>query len=193
MAVASDHGAENDRKARILDATLELLAERGIAGVSARSVARRADVALGLVTYHFTDMHNLVSAALRRIGEMDLALVQPGSGSTPERRLQVALGHVVAPEFLETAYLTQRMQLWSLAGVHADFAAINIDAHERYRSALADLIHAARPHLTKAECRRRAVDVDVLQNGMWLSVLLGSDRASIRRAVARTEEIALAP
>jgi hypothetical protein len=32
-----------------------------------------------------------------------------------------------------------------------------------------------------------------VQNGMWLTALLGLDRASLRRAVARCEEIALAP
>jgi hypothetical protein len=44
-----------------------------------------------------------------------------------------------------------------------------------------------------AECNRRAADIDVVQNGMWLSALLGLDRASIRRSVVRCEEIALAP
>ena len=38
-----------------------------------------------------------------------------------------------------------------------------------------------------------AADVDVVQNGLWLTALLGLDRASIDRAVARCEAIALAP
>ena len=42
------------------------------------------------------------------------------------------------------------------------------------------------------ESDRRAADIDVLQNGMWLTALLGLDRASIRRSVTRSEEIALA-
>ena len=37
-----------------------------------------------------------------------------------------------------------------------------------------------------------AADIDVLQNGLWLTTLLGLDRASIKRAVVRSEEIALA-
>ena len=55
----------------------------------------------------------------------------------------------------------------------------------------AALIRSARPELTRAECSRRAADIDVLQNGLWLTALLGLDRASVRRCVARCEELAL--
>ena len=78
-----------------------------------------------------------------------------------------------------------------LAQVNDEFAEINSTAQGRYRAGLATLIHAARPGLTKSECGRRAADIDVLQNGVWLTSLLGLDRSSIRRSVARSEEIAL--
>lgn len=67
---------------------------------------------------------------------------------------------------------------------------INTTAQERYRKALAALIRSARPELPRAESNRRATDIDIVQNGMWLTALLGLDRASIRRSVARCEEIA---
>ena len=68
--------AEKDRQERILDATLSLLARHGIAGVSIRSVAREAGVALGLVNYYFDDKTGLVRAALLRIEEQDIQLVR---------------------------------------------------------------------------------------------------------------------
>ena len=49
-----------DRQAWILEAVLGLLARHGISGVSMRSVAREADVALGLVHYHFADLEYVV-------------------------------------------------------------------------------------------------------------------------------------
>jgi hypothetical protein len=55
------------------------------------------------------------------------------------------------------------------------------------------LIRAARPDLSRRECDRRAADIDVLQNGLWLTALLGLDGASIRRSVRRCEDIALGP
>jgi len=56
---------------------------------------------------------------------------------------------------------------------------------------LAALIRAARPDLPARDCTRRAADVDVIQNGIWLTALLGLDRASVQRNIERCEEIAL--
>ncbi|MFJ9898394.1 TetR/AcrR family transcriptional regulator [Streptomyces sp. NPDC091280] len=184
---------EKDRQERILDAVLDLLAQRGISGVSMRAVAREAGVALGLVNYYFDDKTKLICAALRRIEEQDVALVAFDPDLSAEPQLRAALRRIVAPEFLTTQYLSLRLQLWSLAQAHEDFAAINTTAQQRYRAGLAVLIQATRPDLDREECDRRASDVDVVQNGMWLTALLGLDRASLRRAVTRCEEIALAP
>jgi len=180
-----------DRKARILDAALALLSEQGISGVSMRAVAREAGVALGLVHYYFDDKASLVRAALRRVEEMDVALVEADPSLEPEEGLRVALGRIADPEFLTTEYLSLRLQLWALAQAHEDFAQINTAAQVRYRAGLADLIRTARPELSRRECNKRAADIDVVQNGIWLTALLGLDRASIRRSVRRCEEIAL--
>ncbi|WP_439656127.1 TetR/AcrR family transcriptional regulator [Lentzea sp. HUAS TT2] len=75
-----------DSAGRILDAVLTLLSQQGIGGVSMRAVAREADVALGLVNYHFTDKTGLVCAALRRIEDQDIALVEPDPELPPAER-----------------------------------------------------------------------------------------------------------
>ena len=180
-----------DRKTRILDAALSLLSRQGISGVSMRAVAREAGVALGLVHYYFDDKTSLVRAALRHVEELDVALVEADPSLAPDERLRVALRRIADPEFLTTEYLSLRLQLWALAQAHEDFAQINTGAQARYRAGLADLIRAARPELSRRECNRRAADIDVVQNGIWLTALLGLDRASIRRSVRRCEEIAL--
>jgi AcrR family transcriptional regulator len=184
---------EGDRQGSILDAVLRLLAHGGISAVSIRAVAREAGIAPGLVGYYFPDKTSLIAAALRRIEEQDVALVAPSTNGEPEAVLLAALRRIVRPAFLTTDYLSLRLQLWSLAQVHHDFAEINTAAQQRYRAGLAGLIRAARPTLSRAECNRRAADIDVIQNGVWLTALLGLDKPSIRRAVQRCEEIALAP
>jgi AcrR family transcriptional regulator len=156
-----------------------------------RAVAGEAKVALGLVNYYFDDKTSLIAAALRRIEEQDIAIVEPDPMLPPDERVRTSLRRVADPEFLTTEYLSLRLQLWSLAQADEAFARVNTEAQARYRARLAALIRAARPGLSLAECRKRAADVDILQNGMWLTALLGLDRASIRRTVARSEEIAL--
>ena len=56
---------------------------------------------------------------------------------------------------------------------------------------LAELIRAARPRLTQSEVTRRATDIALIQNGIWLTSLLGVDREAVGRAVRRCEELAL--
>jgi TetR/AcrR family transcriptional regulator, cholesterol catabolism regulator len=185
-------GEKVDRQARILEAAVGLLARDGISGVSMRAVAREAGVALGLVNYHFDDKTSLIRAALHRVEEQDMAIVEPDPALPPEDRLLAALRRVAEPEFLTTQYLSLRLQLWALAQAHDDFEQINTQAQKRYRAGLARLIRDARPELSRVECARRAADIDVVQNGVWLTALLGLDRASVQRSISRCEEIALA-
>jgi AcrR family transcriptional regulator len=187
-AGAADGGT--DRQSRILEAVIDILARDGISGVSMRAVSREAGVALGLVNYHFEDKNGLIRAALHRVEQQDLALVEPAPGLEPGERLRAALRRVAEPRFLTTGYLSLRLQLWALARVHEDFDQINTEAQKRYRAGLAALIRDARPDLPRAECTRRAADIDVVQNGIWLTALLGLDRAAVRRSIARCEDIA---
>lgn len=194
MTRAETQTPTKDREERILDAVLVLLSRRGISGVSIRAVAREAGVSLGLVNYYYDDKVSLIASALRRIEEQDIALVAPDSDpeEPPEARLRAALRRVAASEFLTTEYLSLRLQLWALAQAHEEFAQINAGAQQRYRAGLASLIGDALPDLSAEECARRAADIDIIQNGMWLTALLGIDAASLTRAVERCEEIALA-
>ncbi len=185
-------GEQVDRQARILEAALDLLSRHGISGVSMRAVAREAGVALGLVNYYYEDKTSLIRAALYRIDERDLRLVAPDPASPPDEQLRKALRRVADPEFLTTQHLSLRLHLWALAQAHEDFAHINAAAFDRYLKGLAALLANARPELSTDVCRERAADIVVVQNGMWLTALLGVDEASIQRSIARTEEIAFA-
>lgn len=112
--------------------------------MSMRAVAREANVAVGLVHYHYADKANLIAAALRRVEEQDIAIVEPDPALAPEERLRGALHRVADREFLTTEYLSLRLQLWALARADPTFAEINARAQKRYRAGLAALIGAAR-------------------------------------------------
>lgn len=186
-------GEQLGRQSRILEAVLDLLSRHGISGVNMRAVAREAGVALGLVNYYYEDKSSLIRAALHRMDEHDLMLVAPDPASPPDEQLRKALRRVAAAELLTTRYLSLRLHLWALAQAHEDFALINAAAFERYLDGLAALIGNAKPELSRTECRQRADDIVVIQNGMWLTSLLGIDNAAIQRSITRTEQIAFAP
>ncbi|MFE3826591.1 TetR/AcrR family transcriptional regulator [Streptomyces sp. NPDC059092] len=55
-----------DRRTRILDATLDVIVEHGVAGTTHRHIATRAGVPLGSITYHFTSLADLQAQAFAR-------------------------------------------------------------------------------------------------------------------------------
>jgi AcrR family transcriptional regulator len=56
----------NATKSKLLDAAVESLREDGMAGLSARAIAGRAEVNQALIFYHFGTVGELVDAAFRR-------------------------------------------------------------------------------------------------------------------------------
>jgi DNA-binding transcriptional regulator YbjK len=58
-----------DRRSRIIDAALDVIAADGVAGTSHRKVAAAADVPLGSMTYHFTGMDDLLREAFTRFAD----------------------------------------------------------------------------------------------------------------------------
>ncbi|MFS4096340.1 TetR/AcrR family transcriptional regulator [Streptomyces sp. AF1A] len=58
-----------DRRRRLVDAAIRVVARDGIAGLSHRAVAAEADVPLGSTTYHFATLDDLLVAALRQSNE----------------------------------------------------------------------------------------------------------------------------
>ncbi|WP_142058350.1 TetR/AcrR family transcriptional regulator [Pseudarthrobacter sp. B4EP4b] len=193
MGTNTVNGEQIDRQTRILEAALDLLSRHGISGVSMRAVAREAGVALGLVNYYYDDKTSLIRAALRRVDEHDLLLVAQDPSLTADEQLHKALRRVAAADLLTTRYLSLRLHLWALAQADEDYAQINAAAFDRYIDGLAALVSNAQPGLSWEECRARAADIVVIQNGMWLTSLLGVDKESIKRSISRTEEIAFAP
>ena len=80
-----------ETRARLLDATVECLFERGYAGTTTTEIASRAGVSRGAQLHHFPKKDELVVRALEhvfelRLNEMRAAVAEPPSG-TREHRL----------------------------------------------------------------------------------------------------------
>lgn len=72
------------RRERILAATLDLIADEGVAGVSHRKIVVRAGVPLGSMTYHFSGIDELLREAFtgfadQIVAAFDVRLGQAGS------------------------------------------------------------------------------------------------------------------
>lgn len=69
---ATDAGKEAvgaSTRAQIVDAAADAVAEQGMDGVSTRLIAQKANISLGLISYHFPSITNLALAGLNRLLE----------------------------------------------------------------------------------------------------------------------------
>jgi len=58
-----------DRRRRIVTATLDVIAEHGVAGTTHRRIAAAAAVPLGSVTYYFASLEELLTTAFTQLAE----------------------------------------------------------------------------------------------------------------------------
>jgi len=97
-APAAEFGsaAQRDRRKRILDATLALASKGGYDAVQMRTVAERADVALGTLYRYFpSKIHLLVSGLAREFERTQERLDRrPIPGETPYDRMLYVLGRI---------------------------------------------------------------------------------------------------
>ncbi|QES47906.1 TetR family transcriptional regulator [Streptomyces venezuelae] len=89
-----------NRRERIAEVAEELIAERGLEGLTHRAIAERADVSLSSTTYHFADREALIHAALERASERFAAYVRrwaaDNSAATPEQIAESLADSVMA-------------------------------------------------------------------------------------------------
>jgi AcrR family transcriptional regulator len=102
-------------RARLLEATVELLVERGFSGTSTTLVSERAGVSRGAQLHHFPTKNDLVVAAVEHLTEKrgaELAEASRKLPSGPKRTravLKVLGDHFTSPVF------TAALELWVAA------------------------------------------------------------------------------
>ena len=106
-------------RARLLEATVELLVERGFAGTSTTLVSERAGVSRGAQLHHFPTKNDLVVAAVEHLtelrgAELADAVAQLPTGKRRTRAVLEMLGdHFTSPVF------TAALELWVAARTDA--------------------------------------------------------------------------
>lgn len=164
-----------DRRADLIETTLDCIADLGIQSTTVRAVAGRAGVSNGLIRHHFLSKDNLIVAAYRRTIEL---VTGPGltvlndSDCAPHERL----ARFVVASLSGSVADPRLMSLWatfiSQIHINADFAREHHQGYVAYRDATEVLISEVlaaegRPVLAQ-ECRRLAIALTALIDGLWI-------------------------
>ncbi|WP_309133991.1 TetR family transcriptional regulator [Cellulomonas sp.] len=128
------------RRDRLIDVTLEVVAEVGVAGVSHRRVAARADVPLGSMTYHFAGMDELLHEAFTRFADRSAERFAEFLGAARDRDEAVAAVVDLVHELSDPRTDGERVvmyELYTLAARDPRYRAITTAWMARSRQELA--------------------------------------------------------
>lgn len=152
-----------DRRDRIIDAALAVIAEGGVAGTSHRRIAERAGVPLGSMTYHFASMDELLREAFTRFATRLSARFEARLTAVTHRdELATAIVGLVHDDLASGPNdLVLTLELYTLAARQPAFRQITHDWMRRSRDVLERHVDA-----------RTAHQLDALIEGLFIHVSL---------------------
>jgi AcrR family transcriptional regulator len=121
---------------KLLDAAAEALAEDGVAGVSARTVAARAEVNQALVFYHFGSVSGLLDAAVRRSLDLAVASYRDRLADVSTITELVAVGRALHESEQQAGNVAQMAQVMAGARRDETLAAAGRYAMDRWAAEL---------------------------------------------------------
>ncbi len=173
-----------ERRDRIIEAALAVIAEGGVAGTSHRRVAERAGVPLGSMTYHFTSMDELLHEAFSRFAQrISERFAERIAAATDLDALVSAIVHIVHDDLAAGQdELVLTLELYTLAARQRAFRQITHDWMRRSRAVLERFVDA-----------RMAHELDALIEGLFIHVSLDPaprsrdlTRDAVRRLLSRS-------
>ncbi len=174
------HEPEAVRQNDLIAATLDSIAELGLAGATVREVASRAGVTPGLIRRYFDNKERLVAAAYRTFIANLTAAAEAGcgTGSAHSRLAGLIRASVTAPVADGRA-----LSIWAafIGMVHSDpvMAEVHREGYQTFRDLIERLVGevmAERGSSNSAQdIRRQAIVLNALLDGLWIEISMGGD------------------
>lgn len=136
--MATNPRYDPERRDRIIDACLDVIAERGVAGTTHRRVADSAGVPLGSMTYHFDGMDDLLREAFTRFSHSvaDGFEARLGHDMTPEQAKDAVVDLIQHDVFAGHRELVLSHELYTLAARDERYRELTSAWMARSRAAL---------------------------------------------------------
>jgi len=163
--------SEETRRADLIAATQDLVAQGGPAAATVRAIAARAGVTAGLIRHYFHSKEELVRAAYLALMEgmtASSADALEKVGSEPEERLAAFVATSLRPPVMEAG----AVGLWA-GYIHKvqsdpDLLAVHEKVYLDYRNVLQSLIADLPRKASPAQLRAEAIACNAVIDGLWL-------------------------
>jgi len=162
------------RRSQLVNATVELIQEHGIAGTSVSQISARAGLATGMVHHYFADKNALLEATMweliRRIERQIFALL--AEARTPMERVLAFVDGNLSAASLTHGNVSVWLSFWGQVPHSPRFARIHNIVARRTQAALARTLAKCMP---REEAVRHAKAIAVFVDGLWLRAAIDAE------------------
>jgi len=176
--VASRRTAPKEqRRQELIAATMETIAERGLAGTTLAEVTGRAGLSLGLANHHFSSKENLLTATLRHLA-VELRAVWVARQGDPSLTAAEKLRAIVESMFDPAICTPTKIAVWFAFFGDARYRNVYRAMVAEFDTERSDVIEALCGTLARQDGRSdidphaMAQSIEALADGLWLSLML---------------------
>lgn len=171
-----------ERRADLIEAMLDCIAEGGLQHATVREVAERAGVSGGLIRHYFETKEQLLHAAyqstMAEMLEIGAAAEEAGGGE-PRRRLRNFVIACLTPPMIDA----RRLSLWAafvaMARIDPAMGVIHRENYLAYRVLIERLLASAYEAENRLMASDRlallAIEINAVLDGLWLEGSLAAD------------------
>lgn len=163
--------SEETRRAALIAATQELVAEGGPEAATVRAIAARAGVTAGLIRHYFQSKDELTRAAYRSLMDGMTAKgsdALEGVGASPEERLAAFVAASLRPPVLDVGSVVLWAGYMHKVRNDPELLAVHEAAYTTYRDVLQSLIARLPREATEAQLRGEAIACNAVIDGLWI-------------------------
>jgi TetR/AcrR family transcriptional regulator, transcriptional repressor of bet genes len=181
-------GAKAERRAQLIDATIDCIAKFGLSGTTMAKVTELAGVSVGLANFHFDSKDRLFEAVLRHLADEQRALWQ-SRVQGPDRASRDLLQAIVESQFHPAICARRKLAVWFAfwgdAGAREIYRRAVGDTDDERLDATVALINemVAEAGYTGIDPVETVLTIEAAYDGLWLNMLLYP--TEYRRTVCR--------
>jgi len=163
------------RKRTLIEATLELVAEKGVQGATVRGIADRAQVTQGLIRHYFSSKEELITAAfeyhMTQMTDLTFAPVADVKGSARDQ-LRVFVQSSLMPPVVDPRSIALWAGFLNKVQHDAQMKETHAKTYVQFRNRLEKLIRAALEEAGRetepARLYQLATACNALIDGLWM-------------------------
>lgn len=171
------------RRALILEAAKQVIAESGVGRVTAREIAARCEISTGTITHHFPSMDDLLVEALRSGSEEFIDEHIAAADEQPTARGAIVLLLETSLPDRPSALRNWRLWLeyWARAVHDPDLAAVHTERYREWRGAFERAIArgVASGEFHSVDVKRAARELVGLFDGLCIEAAIGDEALSV--------------